>query len=115
VAPPLRRVALTAGRRDSVATVARRYRVSRSQVAEWNDVASSASFKPGQTVIVYVSVKQVTKSRVSGHRTVRADRATKAPARKARRSRQSSAARSSARQHRKGAKRSAQGARSKKH
>jgi membrane-bound lytic murein transglycosylase D len=114
-APPLRRVALKAGRRDSVATVARRYRVSRSQVAEWNDVASSASFKPGQTVIVYVSVKQVTKSRVSGHRTVRADRATKAPARKARRSRQSSAARSSARQHRKGAKRSAQGARSKKH
>jgi membrane-bound lytic murein transglycosylase D len=110
-APALRRLALKAGRRDSVATVARRYRVSRTQVAEWNDVSASASFKPGQTVIVYVSARQVTKSRVSGHRTVRADRATKAPARKARRSRPSS----SARQHRKGAKRSNPGTRSKKH
>jgi len=93
----LRRLALKAGRRDSVASVARRYHVSEAQVAQWNDVAANASFKPGQTVVVYVNTKQVTKSRVSGHRTIRADRATQAPARKARRSRPATASRSGGR------------------
>ena len=54
-APPLRKVALKAGRKDTVASVARRYRVSASQVAQWNDVSPSAAFKPGQTVLVYVA------------------------------------------------------------
>ncbi len=53
-APPLRKVSLKAGRRDSVASVAKRFRVSPAQVAEWNDVAASASFAPGRTVVVYV-------------------------------------------------------------
>ena len=55
--PPLRRTALRAGKRESVATVARRYRVSVAQVAEWNHVAPSASFRPGQTVVVFVPNK----------------------------------------------------------
>ena len=54
-APPLRKVALKAGRKDTVASVARRYRVSASQVAQWNDMTPSAAFKPGQTVLVYVA------------------------------------------------------------
>ncbi|MDQ2779261.1 MAG: transglycosylase SLT domain-containing protein [Pseudomonadota bacterium] len=50
---PLRRVAFKAGRRgDSVSAVARRYRVSASQVAQWNGVKSTAHFKAGQTVVV---------------------------------------------------------------
>ncbi len=53
-APPLRKVSLKAGKRDSVASVARRYRVSPAQVAEWNDVAPGASFAPGRTVVVYL-------------------------------------------------------------
>ena len=56
-APPLRKVSLKAGRKDSVAGVAKRYRVSPGQVAEWNSTSAGASFKPGQTVIVYVSNK----------------------------------------------------------
>ena len=53
-APPLRKVSLRAGRRDSVASVARRYRVSAAQVAQWNGVGAGASFPPGQNLVVYL-------------------------------------------------------------
>ena len=56
-APPLRKVSLKAGRKESVASVAKRYRVSSAQVAQWNSVGSGANFKPGQTVVVYVAYK----------------------------------------------------------
>ena len=46
-----------AGKKDSVASVARRYRVSAAQVAQWNDVGAGAQFAPGQTVVVYVAAK----------------------------------------------------------
>jgi membrane-bound lytic murein transglycosylase D len=60
--PPLSRVSFKAGKRDTVASVARRYRIGAAQVAQWNDVGTGASFKPGQTVIVYVA------SKAAGHR-----------------------------------------------
>jgi membrane-bound lytic murein transglycosylase D len=51
-----RQVAFQVGKRgDSVAAVARRYRVSRSMVAQWNNVTEQARFKPGQTVTVMVA------------------------------------------------------------
>lgn len=56
-APPLRKVALRAGKRDSVDSIARRYHVSPSQVAQWNDVGTGAKFAPGQTVVLYVAPK----------------------------------------------------------
>jgi membrane-bound lytic murein transglycosylase D len=52
--PPLRRMNLRAGKNDSVASLARRYRVSAAQVAQWNRVSASAKFKRGQSVVVYV-------------------------------------------------------------
>jgi membrane-bound lytic murein transglycosylase D len=53
--PPLRRVTFKAGQRgESVASVARRYRVSPSQVAQWNDVGAGARFAAGQSVVVMV-------------------------------------------------------------
>ena len=55
-APRLRKTSLKAGRKDSVASVAKRYRVSPAQVAEWNDVSPAASFAPGQTIVVYTAV-----------------------------------------------------------
>ena len=56
--PPLQRVSFKVGKKgDSVAAGARRYRVSASQVAGWNSVATNAKFKPGQTVVVMVSSK----------------------------------------------------------
>ena len=53
--PPQRKVTLQAGRRDTVASVARRYRVNPAQVAQWNDVTPTASFKAGQTIVVYLA------------------------------------------------------------
>jgi membrane-bound lytic murein transglycosylase D len=52
---PLRKTSLRAGRGDSVSSVAKRYRVSAAQVAEWNGVAPGASFAPGHTIIVYTA------------------------------------------------------------
>jgi len=56
-APPLRRVSLRAGKRETVASLARRYRVSAVQVAQWNGVAPSGRFAPGQSVVVYVAAR----------------------------------------------------------
>jgi membrane-bound lytic murein transglycosylase D len=51
--PPGKRVSFKAGKGgDSVAAVAKRYRVSAAQVAQWNDVGADARFKPGQTIVV---------------------------------------------------------------
>ncbi|MES3015432.1 MAG: lytic transglycosylase, partial [Pseudomonadota bacterium] len=55
--PPLRKMSLKAGRKETVASVARRYRLSPVQVAAWNSTSAGASFKPGQTVVVYVANK----------------------------------------------------------
>jgi membrane-bound lytic murein transglycosylase D len=50
---PMRRVAFKAGKKgDSVAAVAKRYRVSAAQVAAWNKVAPNGHFKAGQAVVV---------------------------------------------------------------
>lgn len=58
---PLRRVQFKAGPRgDSVAAVARRYRVGTAQVAQWNQVAPGASFKPGQLVLVMLPQRAAT-------------------------------------------------------
>ena len=65
-APPLRRVALKAGKRESVASVAKRYRVSAAQVAQWNGVSAGSHFKPGQAVIVYVAYKPAKSGKAAG-------------------------------------------------
>jgi membrane-bound lytic murein transglycosylase D len=57
--PPLRKVSFKAGKKDDVASVAKRYRVSADQVAQWNQVTAGASFKPGQPLVVYTPSKAV--------------------------------------------------------
>ncbi len=52
-----RRTTVRAGKRDSVATIARRYKVTTADVATWNDVKSTASFKAGEAVVVYLPVR----------------------------------------------------------
>jgi membrane-bound lytic murein transglycosylase D len=66
-APPLRKMSLKAGRKDSVASVAHRYRVSAKQVAQWNGVGAGASFTPGQTIVVYVAAKVGKATRTAAH------------------------------------------------
>jgi membrane-bound lytic murein transglycosylase D len=89
--PTLRRASLRAGKHDSVATVAKRYRVSTAQVAQWNGVTPSATFKPGQTIVVFVAGKSGTRgTRVAQGKPSAATKSTrtatahKAPAKSAR-------------------------------
>ena len=69
--PPLRRISFAAGKKgDSVAAVARRYRVSVTQVAAWNSTNTAAHFKPGQAVVVMVAnraAQAVSVASASGH------------------------------------------------
>jgi membrane-bound lytic murein transglycosylase D len=58
-----RRTTVKAGKRDTVASIAKRYRLGAAQVAEWNSVGASAAFKPGQQVVVYLPVKTGVKAR----------------------------------------------------
>ncbi|MFY9480233.1 MAG: transglycosylase SLT domain-containing protein [Aquabacterium sp.] len=55
--PPMRRMTVKARKRDTVASIARRYKVSEAQVAQWNKVRVGATFKRAQAVVVYVPVK----------------------------------------------------------
>ena len=56
--PPRRQARIKVGKKgDSVATLARRYRMQPDQLAQLNGVAVGARFKPGQTVTVLVSSK----------------------------------------------------------
>ena len=53
--PPLRRVTHRVGKKsESVAAVARRYRVATAAVAKWNGVSTRARFAPGTRVVVLV-------------------------------------------------------------
>jgi membrane-bound lytic murein transglycosylase D len=56
-----RRTTVKAGKNDSVATIARRYKLSASQVADWNDVGASAAFRAGQQVVVYLPLRSATR------------------------------------------------------
>ena len=55
--PRLQRMSLRAGPRDSVMSVARRFGVRPDEVAQWNSLELGSSFRPGQTVIVFVPAK----------------------------------------------------------
>ncbi len=71
----LRRTVLKAGKGETVATIARKFRVSPSQVAEWNKVGNTSSFKTGQQVIVYLAY--TAKSRARAGTTTRHTSASK--------------------------------------
>ncbi|MDH4450247.1 MAG: transglycosylase SLT domain-containing protein [Rhodoferax sp.] len=49
----LKRTTVKAARGDTVATIARRYKTTAANVAEWNRVSASAAFKAGQPVVIY--------------------------------------------------------------
>ena len=52
--PTLTRQTVRAGKNDSVAAIARRYKLDLASVAQWNAVSVGASFKAGQQVTVYL-------------------------------------------------------------
>ncbi len=64
----LRRSTVRAGKGETVASIAHKYHVNADQVAQWNKVAMSASFKLGQPVVVFLPQSQAKRSG-SGART----------------------------------------------
>ncbi|TDM06925.1 MAG: lytic transglycosylase [Ideonella sp. MAG2] len=53
--PPMRKLTLRAGKKgESVASVARRYKTTPAQVAQWNRVSPSGQFKAGSSIVVFV-------------------------------------------------------------
>jgi membrane-bound lytic murein transglycosylase D len=52
-----RKMTVKAGKKDSVTTLARRYKVNPKQLAEWNGVATTTAFSAGQQVVLYVPVR----------------------------------------------------------
>jgi membrane-bound lytic murein transglycosylase D len=76
-----RKTTVRAGKRDTVASVARRYRLNPAQVAEWNSVGASAAFKAGQQVVVYLPMRSVERSAPrTGARSARARSGAAKPA-----------------------------------
>ena len=51
------RTVVRARKNDSVTRVAQRYRVGAASVADWNDTRTSAAFKAGQQVVLYLPVR----------------------------------------------------------
>jgi len=81
--PPGKRITFKAGKGgDTVAGVAKRYRVSAAQVAQWNDVDTGARFKPGQTIVVVKPVAAKKSGRTSTAVTAQRPAAAKAPAKR---------------------------------
>lgn len=52
-----RRTIVKAGRRDNVASIAQRYKLSAANVADWNDVKRNHAFPRGYAVVVYLPVR----------------------------------------------------------
>jgi membrane-bound lytic murein transglycosylase D len=52
-----RKMTVKAGKKDSVTSIARRYKVNAKQLAEWNGVATTTAFSAGQQVVLYVPVR----------------------------------------------------------
>jgi membrane-bound lytic murein transglycosylase D len=52
-----RRTTVKAGKRETVASIARRYNVQPGEVAGWNNVLASGAFKPGQQVVLFLPVR----------------------------------------------------------
>ncbi len=57
----LKRITVRAAKGDTVATIARRYKTTPANVAQWNQVANNTVFKPKQAVVVYVSAPSARK------------------------------------------------------
>ncbi len=58
-----RRVNVKARKGETVATLARRYRVSTLEVADWNQITAHSSFKLGQSVVLFLPIKAKTTSK----------------------------------------------------
>jgi membrane-bound lytic murein transglycosylase D len=66
--PLLRRVAYRTARGDTLAGVARRYRVAPADLAQWNKLGASAPLNAGQQLVIYVPSVTTKVARAAGPR-----------------------------------------------
>ena len=55
-----------ARKKDTVATVALRYKLAAADVAKWNSVSMEAAFKPGQKLMLMLPAKGRAKAKSAG-------------------------------------------------
>lgn len=55
--PPLRKVAIKARKGDTVLALAKRYRVTAAQIAQWNRIDDGTRFKKAQSLVIWQPVK----------------------------------------------------------
>jgi membrane-bound lytic murein transglycosylase D len=48
-----------------VTTLAKRFKVSPANLAQWNKVAANAKFKPGQALVIFVNVPAGSASKIN--------------------------------------------------
>lgn len=97
--PPLTKLTIRAGKRDSVKSLAKRYRLSASEVARWNNTSVGGKFKKRQQVVIYVptggklheSFADKPSRKTASKRDSQASRSAKSSDRKATRSAKASA------------------------
>ena len=76
-----RRLVVKAGKKDTLASIARQYKVSEAQILEWNDLRAPARLQPGQSVVLMVSGSAQAAGKKGGKvRTAKASSGNKAPA-----------------------------------
>jgi membrane-bound lytic murein transglycosylase D len=80
----LRQSTVKARKKDTVASLANRYRVNAGELARWNNVSASAVFKAGQKVVVYLPAraKATRSAKRGGSISNSSQRTAKAPTRK---------------------------------
>jgi membrane-bound lytic murein transglycosylase D len=66
----LKRTLVRAGKGENVASIARKYKTTPANVAQWNKVGTSASFKAGQQVVVFLPPSAIHKNAANSHHTV---------------------------------------------
>lgn len=61
--PPLRKVAIKARKGDTVLALAKRYRVTATQIAHWNHIDDETRFRKAQSLVIWQPVKEAGASR----------------------------------------------------
>ena len=60
-----KRLLLRAGKKDTVASVAAKYKVNPALLAQWNKMAKTAKFKPGQQIVVVTQVSALSAAKTT--------------------------------------------------
>ena len=80
----LRRTVHKAGKNETVASIAKRFRVSADSVAEWNKVGTAAYFKPGQQVVLFLPAPARSSAKAARHGSAKVAKTGKSKSRKGR-------------------------------